>query len=145
MQQDPFYFDDPHDDVISSPIAYPQLNWEPPDEFSFEDSRKDFLSNDFTINFDSTMFAPDIDTKSTTQPNQNDQVSFPIQAIETILKPKPPMVKRARSTPKIMTKTEQLSNGPKLTSIFKPFADCFSAEVTVQRLRSQISFSNLKC
>lgn len=136
LNSSPYYLDDPpQDEVISSPIAYPQFNWDPTDDFVFNDSKKDTYSPDISFDFEAAEIDNTIQETSCEDTNFFDSPSLPtIPPLDLTIKS--PSIKRVQSAPRLSSHQKT-----KISAVFRPFADCFSAELTVQRLRSQMASS----
>ena len=114
------------DDVLSSPVAYPQLNWENDDPFE----RKDEFP-DFTLNFEPT-------TRHTPS-------TLPLPIFEETPKTKPTIpIQGPYEIPFKNPMPKKNLNPVKLTKIFHPFENSISTEITVKALRNQIMAAKKK-
>lgn len=116
------------DDVISSPIAYENSNWyQSLDQFSFDLSRSNTFSPENSFSFEASANPlPDISNEI-----------IQIEKVHQTSKPSNPAMKDIQlNNPTLKKKKVQK---PQSTITFRPFANCFSTEITVQILKNQMS------
>ena len=121
-----FYDDFLQDDVLSSPLSYPQLNWDNDDFFD----RKENIP-EVSLNYNSNAITP-----------HPTFLPLPIFEEQPSKETKPKFMQPLELPLKQRAKKKKIPKTVPFTQIFRPFENSLSTEFTVIALRNQIRGSS---